>query len=158
MLTIERLTAPYRTIEVQVLANQDEFVGKVDEILANLEKSTIPFVVRSDGQDVGFFTLTPSLHDPVEQLRSNNRCTLKSFMIDARYQGKGFAATVLKMLPDLVPDVFGADLSVGLTVNCRNTQAYKLYEKNGFRDTGELYSGGSAGPQHIMMMDVTLEV
>jgi RimJ/RimL family protein N-acetyltransferase len=158
VLTIERLTTPYRNIDVQVLANQDEFVAKVDEILANLEKPTIPFAVRSGAQDVGFFTLTPSLHDPVEQLRSSNRCTMRSFMIDARHQGKGYAASVLKMLPELVPDIFGADLSVGLTVNCRNTQAYKLYEKNGFRDTGELYLGGSAGPQHIMMMDVTLEV
>jgi RimJ/RimL family protein N-acetyltransferase len=105
-------------------------------------------------QDVGFFTLRPAVNDEVDQLKGPDLCTLRSFMIDARHQGKGFAGQALSQLKELVPGTFGALSSVGLTVNCRNTQAYRLYERNGFRDIGELYQGGSAGPQHIMIMSL----
>ena len=154
MFTIQRVFPPYAIINVCVLPEQEQFIDPVDKALSIMKEGEVPFVVRSDGQEVGFFTLRPSRDDEVEQLRSPNRCTLLSFMIDAQQQGKGFASKVLGKLPELVLATFPASNSVGLTVNCRNSQAYRLYEKNGFRDIGELYYGGCAGPQHIMIMDL----
>ena len=40
---------------------------------------------------------------------------------------------------------------LALTVNVRNQAAIAVYLKAGFYDTGELYHGGSAGPQHLML-------
>jgi RimJ/RimL family protein N-acetyltransferase len=156
VFTIERVFPPYSIINVRVLPEQEQFIDPVDKALSLMKEGEVPFVVRSDDQDVGFFTLRPSDNDAVEQVRSANRCTLLSFMIDAQQQGKGYASKALAKLPELVPATFPGCTSVGLTVNCRNNQAFRLYEKGGFRDIGELYHGGSAGPQHIMIMDLNV--
>jgi ribosomal protein S18 acetylase RimI-like enzyme len=154
MLVIERLLPPYPSVNVQVLAEQEQFIDPVAKALSTMKEGEIPFLVRSDHQDVGFFTLRPSADDQVEQLRSPNRCTLLSFMIDAKQQGKGFGSHILSKLAEVASTSFPGAHSIGLTVNCRNSHAYRLYEKNGFRDFGELYHGGSAGPQHIMILDL----
>jgi len=154
VVTIQRIVPPYAIESVCVRPEQEQFIDPVDKVLSIMQEGEVPFVVRSDGRDVGFFTLRPSRNDEVEQLRSSDRCTLISFMIDSQHQGKGFASMALGKLPGLVLATFPANNSVGLTVNCRNSQAYRLYEKNGFRDIGELYYGGCAGPQHIMIMDL----
>lgn len=39
-----------------------------------------------------------------------------------------------------------------LTVNARNPAARAVYLAGGFADTGELYLGGPAGPQHVMRL------
>lgn len=152
VFTIERLFPPYSTVNVVVLPEQEQFIDPVEKALSTMKEGEVPFVMRSDAQDVGFFTLRPSTNDNVEQLRSADRCTLMSFMIDAQQQGKGFASQALAKLPELLSANFPSVTSIGLTVNCRNVAAYRLYEKNGFQDIGEKYLGGSAGPQHIMIM------
>jgi RimJ/RimL family protein N-acetyltransferase len=39
-----------------------------------------------------------------------------------------------------------------LTVNVRNPAARAVYVRGGFVDAGELYLGGSAGPQHVLRL------
>lgn len=153
-ITIEKLTPPYRNVDVEVQPDQIQFIDPVDKALSILTPSELAFVVQCNGKDVGFFTLRPSENDEVEQLRGANYCTLRSFMIDAREQGKGFASKALLQLPRLIGEHMSGIVRVGLTVNCRNKAAYALYKKCGFSDLGELYLGGSAGPQHIMNMDL----
>jgi predicted GNAT family acetyltransferase len=57
-----------------------------------------------------------------------------------------------------LPGTLAADLpaarSVVLTVNVRNDVARRLYLRGGFVDTGELHLGGSAGPQHVLRLDL----
>jgi RimJ/RimL family protein N-acetyltransferase len=151
---VEKLAPPYRKIDVQVLPEQEQFIDSVEKALSILTDGELPFAVQTGELDVGFFTLRPSDHDEVEQLRGAFRCTLRSFMIDARLQGKGFASKALAKLPDLMAAHFPQAKSIGLTVNCRNKAAHRLYEKNGFRDLDQLFHGGSAGPQHIMIMEL----
>ena len=38
-----------------------------------------------------------------------------------------------------------------LLVHCRNSRGVAVYRKAGFVDTGELFGGGRAGPQHLML-------
>ncbi len=154
LVVVEKLTPPYRSLDVVVQPEQEQFIDPVEKAIAVMAEGEVAFVVRSGNMDVGFFTLRPSANDEVEQLRGRSSCTLRSFMIDARHQGKGFAYKALALLPTLASANFPGLTSVGLTVNCRNTQAHRLYERNGFQDLGDQYHGGSAGPQHIMTMMV----
>ncbi len=41
-----------------------------------------------------------------------------------------------------------------LTVNVRNQVARRLYLRHGFSDSGQLYLGGNAGPQHVLRLDL----
>lgn len=154
MFEIHRIEPPYPVIDVCVLPEQMQFIDPVEKALATMQPTEIPFLMRDGNIDVGFFTLRPADSDNIEQLRGDDRVTLLSFMIDSRQQGKGYASRSLAQLSNLAKEQFPHICRIGLSVNCRNTQAYRLYEKNGFRDIGELYHGGSAGPQHIMVMDV----
>ena len=55
-------------------------------------------------------------------------------------------------LPGLVTRELPGARTVVLTVNVRNQVARQLYLRHGFTDTGELYLGGSAGPQHVLRL------
>lgn len=154
MFVVQRLYPPYPKIDVHVSPEQVQFIDPIEKAIATMQPTEIPFLMRDGDIDVGFFTLRPADSDNIDQLRGDDRVTLLSFMIDARQQGKGYASRSLAQLPKLAKELFPYICSIGLSVNCRNTLAYRLYEKNGFRDIGELYHGGSAGPQHIMVMDV----
>lgn len=154
MFVVQPILPPYPVIHVRVLPEQMQFIDPVEKAIATMQPTEIPFLMRDQDIDVGFFTLRPADSDNIEQLRGDDRVTLLSFMIDARQQGKGYASRSLAQLPKLAKEIFPYICSIGLSVNCRNIHAYRLYEKNGFRDIGELYHGGSAGPQHIMVMEV----
>lgn len=77
---------------------------------------------------------------------------LRYFIVDHRQQGRGIAAAALGHLPDMLRRDYPDAPSIALTVNCRNLGAYRVYERAGFKDTGALYLGGGAGPQHVMRM------
>ena len=57
-------------------------------------------------------------------------------------------------LPDVVRRDFPDARSLVLTVNVRNPAARAVYLGGGFVDGGEQYLGGSAGPQHVLRLDV----
>ena len=75
---------------------------------------------------------------------------IRGFLIDYRHQGQGIAKQALRELPSYAAANYFKFQHLYLTVNCRNLPAYHLYLKSGFQDSGELYWGGSVGPQHIM--------
>lgn len=154
MFLIKRIESPYPSIDVAVSPQQMQFTSPVADALERMQFDEMAFAIFDSDLAVGFFTLRRSDSDVIEQLRCDTRLTLQSFMIDARQQGKGYAKKALDQLPFLSRQYFANIDSIGLSVNCRNQAAYRLYEKNGFRDIGELYYGGSAGPQHIMIRDL----
>lgn len=77
---------------------------------------------------------------------------LRYFIVDHAQQGRGVAGAALAALPAMLTRDYPAARSIALTVNCRNAGAYRVYERAGFEDTGALYHGGGAGPQHVMRM------
>ena len=61
--------------------------------------------------------------------------TLWEFMIDHKYQNKGYGRKALKLGLEFVRDIFGpVDIYTGVTPG--NTVAKKLYESVGFESTG----------------------
>ncbi|MFA0439104.1 hypothetical protein BCU70_06920 [Vibrio sp. 10N.286.49.C2] len=154
MLTIERLQAHNQTnvLNLSVLDAQKAFVGDIANIIeqSSTQSSVSQWVIWYDSTPVGFFLLDQS-YSSRYSFCPQGSVGLRSFFIDQRYQGRGFARLALEQiayhystwLREEVGDLY-------LTVNCKNQTARSLYLKLGFNDTQRLYLGGEAGPQHIM--------
>lgn len=70
-----------------------------------------------------------------------NAILLRTFSTDFRYQGKGYAKQVLKLLPDFVKQHFKEINEIVLAVNLQNEAAQNLYKKCGYVDEGERRMG-----------------
>ena len=72
----------------------------------------------------------------VKDLDEDPACyDLQQFMIDERYQNKGFGTAALKQILCLLKDE-GKYTCVEVCVNKSDTQALRVYERLGFTDTG----------------------
>ena len=59
-------------------------------------------------------------------------------MIDEKYQGKGYGSIAIKLCIDYIKSKpFGSSNNVILTCNIDNSIAIHIYEKIGFKDTGD---------------------
>ncbi len=132
--------------------DQEEFSGRADQTLPLAERDPArhPYVLVEDGEPVGFLVLDqrPSDADPTADL------LLRGFFVDAAAQGRGVATRAVALLPDVVRRDFPSARTVVLTVNVRNPAARSVYLHGGFVDGGELYLGGSAGPQSVLRLEV----
>lgn len=86
------------------------------------------FVLEDDGAAVGLalvreFTDEPPGYD------------LQQFMIDRRYQGRGLGSRALKLILEELRRENRHD-HVEVCVKKTDTEAIRLYEKHGFRDSG----------------------
>ncbi|WP_028552420.1 GNAT family N-acetyltransferase [Paenibacillus sp. UNC451MF] len=105
-------------------------------------------VILFDNKPVGFFVL----HHSVEfQTLAGNRSALlmRAFSIDSKHQGKGFARSAMRLLPEFVSIHFPQMNEVVLAVNESNVLAKRLYEKSGFQYKG-INRAGRSGNEFIM--------
>lgn len=77
---------------------------------------------------------------------------LRAFMIDAPRQGRGLGHRAVARLGPYLSQLYPGAQALVLTVNMRNTAAIRAYRRAGMQDTGEIYTGGIAGPQHVMRL------
>jgi len=101
------------------------------------DKNCYPVVILFTGEPVGFFVL----HDSKETqnfTNNTNAIFLRSFFIDKKLQGKGFARSAMNSLPKFLHTHLPQVVEVILTVHENNLPAKRLYEKSGF-----LYNGKS---------------
>lgn len=68
---------------------------------------------------------------------NNQTIWLDRFMIDASYQGKGYAKRFVEILIDQIRKMYQCD-ELYLSVVMENEAAIALYEKVGFKFTGEI--------------------
>lgn len=131
---------------------QEVFSGRAAQTLpvAEADPRRHPYAMVEAGRPVGFFVVdeTPPEADPAADLH------LRAFFVDAAAQGRGVAKAAVHGLEDLLQTDFPAARLVVLTVNARNPAARAAYLAGGFADTGELYLGGPAGPQHVLRLEV----
>jgi len=137
---------------LRVAPEQYSFVGDISFNLADAERD-----LRSDamaileGDDVvGFYRLdyAPTI---VAWKPIAASVGLRAFLIDRRYQGRGFGTRAIAACCADLRRRHPDRKLLALNVNCINRSAIRAYRKAGFVDTGELYFGGSAGPQHLML-------
>jgi ribosomal protein S18 acetylase RimI-like enzyme len=138
---------------LRVHPHQRDYVGPIGDLLADAAHSgdgdALVFV-HGDAP-VGYCRLDATAravagHDFVVAARG-----LRSFFIDADWQGRGLAGQALEALFADLAERDPATRLLVLAVNCRNRVAQALYRRAGFEVHGGLYHGGRAGPQQLML-------
>lgn len=143
-------------VALRVSEAQVPFVGEMPQLLQLAEDAPCsePMAVLLGEQVIGYYRLdfTPG----AIAFRDFGRPSagLRGFFIGAGWQGQGHGtAAVRAMKADLNTRHPECEL-LALTVNVRNPAARQVYLKTGFVDSGELYFGGAAGPQHVMVCEL----
>ena len=138
---------------LSVHADQVRYVGTISELFAQKPAQWHPQLIEVDGEIAGFFNIDTGYASQYE-FADEGELGLRAFFIGVEHQEKGYGKEAVKALYGYLQDNFPGYHSVCLTVNCKNPAAYNCYLGGGFQDTGSLYYGGAAGPQHIMRMNI----
>jgi diamine N-acetyltransferase len=102
-----------------------------------------PYVFYDGTSMVGF---TSFAHKP----GSDASYFLCHFFIDHRYQGRGYGKEALSLFIQFVRQHYPRCQTIRLTVHPENFVAQKLYERAGFRRTGEQSDGE---PVYVLRME-----
>jgi len=145
-------------LELVVREEQYDFVGPVAVSLADAEacEGSEPMAILRDGAPIGFYRLEHRPRSIADMDFERATVGLRSFFIDARWQGQGLGARALAAVVADLAQRHPRVRDMVLTVNLRNTAAIALYRRAGFRETGGLYHGGRSGPQHVMLCALPL--
>jgi len=151
MINIEKLNASHMSElhNITLAKEQIKFASTVEAFLADGSETTHLHIIKHDDDVVGFFKIDTA-YSSTFSFCSEPSVGLRTFVIDAKLQGKGIGSNAVKALIPYLKEYYPDYHSLYLTVNCQNPGAVICYQKAGLQDTGELYLGGSAGPQHIM--------
>ncbi|MBL1269712.1 MAG: GNAT family N-acetyltransferase [Halomonas sp.] len=155
MIKLEKLNASDIPVLRSITVHDDQvkFVGTAKDFLADKNKSTHLHVIKHNDQLIGCFKIDIAYADDYD-FCTEGSIGLRTFLIDARQQGRGLGTSAVKALFPYLKENYANYPRLYLTVNCKNPAAYTCYQKAGFHETGEQYLGGAAGPQHIMYWDI----
>ncbi|MGH8031417.1 MAG: GNAT family N-acetyltransferase [Luteimonas sp.] len=138
---------------LRVAADQYAYVGDVSFNLssADADPRSDAMAILADDSVVGFYRLdyAPTIISRVAM--SSASVGLRAYMVDRAWQGRGIGTRAIAACCDDLQHRRPDRRLLALNVNCRNVGAIRTYRNAGFVDTGELYFGGSAGPQHLMV-------
>lgn len=140
-----------QVLGMSVSPEQRPFVGTTRQLLDERESGWHYHLFVDQDEVIGFFNIDTKYSERYEFTRSHE-LGLRAFLVDQKHQGKGYATKMLQQLPHWLQRHYPKSNSICLTVNAKNTVAKGLYLRMGFEDSGELYLGGQAGPQHILRM------
>ncbi|MDO1529589.1 GNAT family N-acetyltransferase [Fulvimonas sp. R45] len=139
-------------LKMHVRPAQDGFVSPPARTLPDAEQcpGSEPMAILLGDTPVGYYRIERSARGITGRDADADALGLRSFQLDAAWQGRGLG------LPAL--DALLADLAlrhpqarrVVLAVNRDNAAALALYLRAGFADSGTLYHGGRSGPQHLL--------
>lgn len=122
-------------LALKVDESQKSFVSTNADSLAQAyvySETAFPFAVYDDAILVGFIMMG--------YYEAKSYYTLWKFMIDSRYQNKGYGRKALELGIKFLQDRFGvSEIYTGVVPG--NTVAKKLYESVGFVDTGLIELG-----------------
>ncbi|RUL62071.1 GNAT family N-acetyltransferase [Dyella dinghuensis] len=143
-------------LQLRVTAPQRDFVSDIAPSLDDAERcpGSTPMVILRNDEPIGYYRIEMHAASIAEREYDRPAVGLRSFFIDHRWQGQGLASRALAAaIDDLSTRHPHAQLLV-LLVNCRNLAALRLYLRARFIDTGQLYHGGRAGPQHLLWREL----
>lgn len=135
-----------------VNAKQQDYVGFAVEILARAyayrDQRAVCWAICNDSEIVGL----AMLYDLDEEPACYHLC---QFLIDQRFQGRGYGQSALKLVLDHCRRE-GTFPRVEVCVKKENTAAIHVYKKAGFRDTG--YIDPAAPDSLCMVYELRTEV
>ncbi|MEP4545153.1 MAG: GNAT family N-acetyltransferase [Saccharospirillum sp.] len=155
-LSLERLPRDgyERATALSVAPEQLAYTGTVADALAGSDEARHPHGIWFDQSLVGFF-IVDTRFDREFEFCDQGSLGIRTFLIDSRRQGQGLGKAAVIALTPYLARAYPGSAAVWLTVNCRNLAAYRCYQQGGFTDTGDLYLGGAAGPQHVMRQSLS---
>ncbi|WP_101925529.1 MULTISPECIES: GNAT family N-acetyltransferase [Luteimonas] len=108
-------------------------------------------VVRVGDRVIGFYRL--DYLQTVDARRNVDRSTvtLRSFALDLAWQGRGLGRAALAACCLDLALRHPERSRLALNVHVRNTVARRVYRRAGFVETGTSLTGGSAGPQCLLL-------
>lgn len=141
-----------RVAHIRVAPEQVKFSGTPSDAFATAEPGVDLHAIALDGGPlVGFFKIDTAYTTRMG-FAAPGELGLRGFLIDRESQGQGLATAATRALPAYLAERYPDAPAIMLTVNCANPAAIACYLKGGFADTGQIYAGGGAGPQHVMRM------
>ena len=132
---------------------QYDFVGRIAASLADARmcEGSEPMAILHGDEPIGFYRLEHRPRSIADLSFEQPTVGLRSFFIDARWQGQGLGTRALAAAKADLARRHPQVRNMVLTVNLRNTAALALYRRAGFRQVGGLYHGGRSGPQYVML-------
>ena len=118
-------------LKLRISKAQEEFVSSTAHSLAQAwvyKESAFPFAIYADDVLVGFIMLG--------YYEAKSQYTLWKFLIDERYQNKGYGRSALKLAIEYLIENFNVS-EIYTGVAFKNYLARDLYYSMGFRETGE---------------------
>lgn len=79
---------------------------------------------------------------------------LRAFMVDITAQNRGVCTQTLLAMPNYLKQHYPQAHALVFMVNLRNHSAMKCYLNAGCRNTNDIQTGGIAGPQTVMRLDL----
>ena len=127
-----------KVVSLSVNESQKRFVASSQGILARgyayRNCGGRVFLLEDDGTAVGLALVREFTEEPLGY-------DLQQFMIDARYQNRGYGSQALKLILDELRNEGKYD-HVEVCVKKEDTDAIRLYERYGFRDSGYVDEDG----------------
>ncbi|WP_264212929.1 GNAT family N-acetyltransferase [Leisingera thetidis] len=138
---------------IQVEPDQTRYSGTVAQAFEENEDGVDFHAVLDGARVVGFFKIDRLYHESYG-FAAPDELGLRAFMIHRDDQGKGYATAAVAALNTYLAAQYPERRAVVLTVNMQNFGAIRCYRRGGFADTGGIYPHGTAGPQHILRMEL----
>lgn len=146
-----------RVLHLALLPEQAKFVAPIEQMISENDPTVDFHIGTAAGEPVAFFKIDRDYHSKVSTAPLDacgyapNDLGLRGMLVGAQFQGLGYGKAVMAQLASYLGTHYQAR-HVFLTVNCLNRAAIHLYTKGGWEDTGQIYLGGRAGPQHIFRL------
>ena len=127
-------------LALRVTPEQEEFVPSVAEsvaeayILPHPKELVAPFAIYAGEEMIGFWAYS-------YESESDDNYWINGFLIDHRFQGKGYGKAALQAILAHAHRHFPKCQRIGLTVLPDNIAAQALYKGLRFEDSGEVYEG-----------------
>jgi len=148
MIRLEKINGKnvWEILELRVGETQKSFVAPNDVsiieayIALSHHGHAFPFGIYDGGTPVGFCMIGFGADDDWEDAPAIAKCNynLWRFMIDERYQGKGYGRAAMNRILDFIAgEPCGPAEYCWLSYEPENTAAKALYASFGFRETGE---------------------
>jgi len=140
-------------LQLDVHGPQHDFVGAIAVSLADaaLCEASEPMAILCHDEPIGFYRIEKQARSIVDMEFERPALGLRSFFIDARWQGQGLGTLALAAVMRDLAQRYPTARDVVLTVNLRNEAALTLYRHAGFKEADGLYHGGRSGPQYVML-------